>query len=112
MNTKSSFITITGKPNVGKSSLLTKISKRDVGAALGAYPEEGFLPKGVMNFLALLGWSPKDDTEIFSPQAVSYTHLDGYKRQGGKGPGSSFPPPGSEPRFHSPADGAPSDGRE
>ena len=33
------------------------MSKRDVGAALGAYPEEGFLPKGVMNFLALLGLS-------------------------------------------------------
>lgn len=48
----------------------SKMSKRDVGAALGAYPEEGFLPKGVMNFLALLGWSPKDDTEIFSPQEL------------------------------------------
>lgn len=44
----------------------SKMSKRDVGAALGTYPEEGFLPEGVMNFLALLGWSPKDDTEIFS----------------------------------------------
>ena len=48
----------------------SKMSKRDVGAALGTYPEEGFLPEGVMNFLALLGWSPKDDTEIFSPQEL------------------------------------------
>lgn len=48
----------------------SKMSKRDVGAALGTYPEEGFLPAGVMNFLALLGWSPKDDTEIFSAQEL------------------------------------------
>lgn len=48
----------------------SKMSKRDVGASLGTYPEEGFLPEGVMNFLALLGWSPKDDTEIFSPQEL------------------------------------------
>ena len=39
----------------------SKMSKRDVGAALGTYPEEGFLPEGVMNFLALLGWSPRGD---------------------------------------------------
>ena len=45
----------------------SKMSKRDVGAAMGDYPEKGFLPEAVVNFLALLGWSPKDDSEIFSP---------------------------------------------
>lgn len=44
----------------------SKMSKRDEGAALGDYPKNGFLPDGVVNFLALLGWSPKDDAEIFS----------------------------------------------
>ena len=47
----------------------SKMSKRDVGAALGTYPEEGFLPEGVMNFLALLGWSPRGELaeqEVFS----------------------------------------------
>lgn len=48
----------------------SKMSKRDVGAALGAYPEEGFLPEGVMNFLALLGWSPKE-TRKSSPRRSS-----------------------------------------
>ena len=48
----------------------SKMSKRDTGAALGTYPEEGFLAEGVMNFLALLGWSSKDDTEIFSPKEL------------------------------------------
>ncbi len=48
----------------------SKMSKRDIGAALGSYPGEGFLPEAVMNFVALLGWSSKDDTEIFSPQEL------------------------------------------
>lgn len=43
----------------------SKMSKRDQGAALGSYPEQGFLPSAVNNFLALLGWSPKDESEIF-----------------------------------------------
>ncbi|MDB4541681.1 glutamate--tRNA ligase, partial [Akkermansiaceae bacterium] len=44
----------------------SKMSKRDEGAALGDYPKRGFIPEAVVNFLALLGWSPKDDAEIFS----------------------------------------------
>ena len=39
------------------------MSKRDVGASLSAYVEEGFLPEGVRNYLCLLGWSPKDNRE-------------------------------------------------
>ncbi len=41
----------------------SKMSKRDTGASLGTYIEEGFLPEGVRNYLCLLGWSPKDDRE-------------------------------------------------
>lgn len=48
----------------------SKMSKRDVGAALGTYPAEGFLPDAVVNFIALLGWNPKDDTEIFSKKEL------------------------------------------
>lgn len=44
----------------------SKMSKRDVGAQLGAYPEEGFLPEAVVNFIALLGWNPKTEQEVFS----------------------------------------------
>jgi glutamyl-tRNA synthetase len=43
----------------------SKMSKRDQGAAVHEYPGRGFLPAAVVNFLALLGWSPKDDREIF-----------------------------------------------
>ncbi len=41
----------------------SKMSKRDQGAAIGSYVESGFLPDAVVNYLALLGWSPKDDSE-------------------------------------------------
>jgi len=44
----------------------TKMSKRDRGAALGNYLDEGFLPEAVNNYLCLLGWSPKDNTEKLS----------------------------------------------
>ncbi len=44
----------------------SKMSKRDVGAQLGSYPEEGFLPEAVVNFIALLGWNPKNEREVFS----------------------------------------------
>jgi glutamyl-tRNA synthetase len=44
----------------------SKMSKRDEGAAVGDYEEKGFLPQAVVNFLALLGWNPKTDEEIFT----------------------------------------------
>jgi glutamyl-tRNA synthetase len=37
--------------------------KRDQGASLITYMENGYLPDAVRNFLCLLGWSPKDDRE-------------------------------------------------
>lgn len=41
----------------------SKMSKRDHGAALTTYSDEGFLPEAVDNYLCLLGWSPRDNTE-------------------------------------------------
>ncbi len=40
-----------------------KMSKRDQGALVEDYEKRGFLPEAVVNFLCLLGWSPKDDRE-------------------------------------------------
>ncbi len=42
----------------------TKMSKRDVGASLTTYLDEGFVPEAVLNYLCLLGWSPKENREI------------------------------------------------
>ncbi len=44
----------------------SKMSKRDIGAAVGDYPRQGFIAPAVVNFIALLGWSSKSDDEIFT----------------------------------------------
>jgi glutamyl-tRNA synthetase len=44
----------------------SKMSKRDVGASIADYKEEGYLHEAVMNYLCLLGWSPKDNREVIS----------------------------------------------
>jgi glutamyl-tRNA synthetase len=41
----------------------TKMSKRDKGASLMTYLEEGYAPEAVINYLCLLGWSPKENRE-------------------------------------------------
>ena len=41
----------------------SKMSKRDEGARLGTYMEQGYAPEAVRNYLCLLGWSPKDNRE-------------------------------------------------
>jgi len=40
-----------------------KMSKRDQGALIEEYQRRGFQPEALVNFLCLLGWSPKDDRE-------------------------------------------------
>lgn len=49
-------------PKVGKG----KMSKRDKGALIEEYQQRHFLPQAVVNFIALLGWSPKDGKEVLS----------------------------------------------
>ena len=59
----------------------SKMSKRDVGAAVGDYPRQGFIAPGVVNFLALLGWSPKSDEEIFTmAELIERFSLEGVNR--------------------------------
>ncbi|MFB9430437.1 glutamate--tRNA ligase [Streptoalloteichus tenebrarius] len=43
-----------------------KLSKRDPQSNLFLYRERGFLPEGLLNYLALLGWSIADDRDVFS----------------------------------------------
>ncbi len=44
----------------------SKMSKRHGAVAVETYLEEGFLPEAIINYLALLGWNPGTDQEIFS----------------------------------------------
>ncbi len=48
----------------------TKMSKRDQGASLTTYLEDGYTPEAVVNYLCLLGWSPKDNREIMPIQDI------------------------------------------
>src|SRR6266550_6761583 len=41
----------------------TKMSKRDQGASLLTYLDEGYAPEAMINYFALLGWSPKANRE-------------------------------------------------
>ncbi|MGZ4554695.1 MAG: glutamate--tRNA ligase [Mycobacteriaceae bacterium] len=43
-----------------------KLSKRDPEANLFLHRERGFIPEGLLNYLALLGWSIADDHDLFS----------------------------------------------
>ena len=43
-----------------------KMSKRDRGSLVEEYRDKFFLPEGLINYLSLLGWSPKNDQELMS----------------------------------------------
>lgn len=43
-----------------------KLSKRNGDASFGDLIDKGYLPEAVINYIALLGWSPSDNTEIFT----------------------------------------------
>jgi glutamyl-tRNA synthetase len=47
-----------------------KLSKRDPEADLLLYRERGFLPEGLLNYLALLGWAIAEDRDIFTMQEM------------------------------------------
>ncbi|TKJ20326.1 glutamate--tRNA ligase [Blastococcus sp. CCUG 61487] len=60
-----------GTPRFGHLPLVTgegtkKLSKRDPTSNLDVYRERGFLPEGLVNYLALLGWSIAEDRDIFT----------------------------------------------
>ena len=44
----------------------TPLSKRHSAVSVSAYRSEGYLPEGLLNYLALLGWSPKNNVEVFT----------------------------------------------
>jgi glutamyl-tRNA synthetase len=48
----------------------SKMSKRDAGASIAEYEEQGYLPAAVRNYLCLLGWSPKDNREVIPIEEV------------------------------------------
>jgi glutamyl-tRNA synthetase len=47
-----------------------KLSKRDPEAHALAYRDQGFLPEGLLNYLALLGWAIAADRDVFSMEEM------------------------------------------
>ncbi|MEK7596295.1 MAG: glutamate--tRNA ligase [Patescibacteria group bacterium] len=60
-----------------------KLSKRDGAVSINDYRKEGYLPQAVFNFIALLGWHPKDDQEIFSREYLLKEFSFGRVQKGG-----------------------------
>jgi glutamyl-tRNA synthetase len=54
-----------------------KLSKRHGATAVGDYQHMGILPQAMLNFLALLGWSPGNDVEVMTvPQMIELFNAD------------------------------------
>ena len=59
----------------------TKLSKRHGATSLGQFREMGILPEALFNFLALLGWSPKDNREFFTKdELINLFDLDNVNK--------------------------------
>jgi len=61
-----------------------KLSKRDGAKDLLEYRSDGYLPEAMTNFLALIGWNPGGDDEIFNPeQLIELFTLEKIQKSGG-----------------------------
>ena len=59
-----------------------KLSKRHGATAVGDYQHLGILPSAMLNFLALLGWSPGNDIEVMTiPQMIELFSTDGLQKK-------------------------------
>ncbi|HEX3016012.1 MAG TPA: glutamate--tRNA ligase [Desulfobacteria bacterium] len=62
-------------PKFGHISLIlgkdrSKMSKRHGSVSVVHYREKGYLPEAIVNFIALLGWSPQGENEFLSMQEL------------------------------------------
>ncbi|MEO7522145.1 MAG: glutamate--tRNA ligase family protein, partial [Gemmatimonas sp.] len=59
-----------------------KLSKRHGATAVGDYKHQGLLPSAMLNFLALLGWSPGDDSEVMMlPELIAKFDEKGLQKK-------------------------------
>ena len=65
-----------------------RLSKRHGATSVGEYEKQGYLPAAMVNFLALLGWSPGGDQELFSRQEL----IDRFTLEGISGGNAVFNP--------------------
>lgn len=61
----------------------TRLSKRHGATSVMAFKDDGYLPEALVNFLALLGWSPPDEEEIIPIEKLIKTFsLDRVSKSG------------------------------
>ena len=59
-----------------------RLSKRHGATAVGEYRNQGILPEAMVNFLALLGWNPGTEEEVFTRDGlIQRFSLDGINRK-------------------------------
>jgi glutamyl-tRNA synthetase len=59
-----------------------KLSKRHGATAVADYRHQGILPQAMLNFLALLGWSPGGDVEVMTvPELVERFSKEGLSKK-------------------------------
>ena len=62
-----------------------KLSKRHGATEVDEFRREGYLPEAMVNFLALIGWSPGTEEEVFSmDDLVQRFRIDQVQKAGGK----------------------------
>ena len=62
-----------------------KLSKRHGATRVAEFREQGFLPEALVNYLALVGWSPGTEDEIFSiDDLVRVWRIEQVQKAGGK----------------------------
>ena len=66
----------TGEPRFGHLPIVMgegnkRLSKRDAGSGLSEYVDRGFLPEGILNYLALLGWGIAEDRDVFTMEEMA-----------------------------------------
>ena len=70
-------------PVMGKNEdgSVSKLSKRHGATSFDQLVQMGYLPEAITNYVALLGWSPKSNQEIFSMQElIEHFSLDGLTK--------------------------------
>lgn len=69
---------IMGKNEDGSVS---KLSKRHGATGFADLIDDGYLPQAIINYIALLGWCPKDNQEIFTlPELCKVFSIDGISK--------------------------------
>lgn len=60
---------------------VSKLSKRHGATGFADLIKEGYLPETIVNYIALLGWCPKDNREIFTLQELTeHFSIDGISK--------------------------------